>query len=123
MRCPIPARNYVDLKVGKTGFIYLAEGPAVGHPSEASGPGIRALWRFTNDSRKTEEVLSDLDGFTVSFNGDKLVYTQQGQWFTITAPDLKPGGSSGKPVNNHGMFATVDPRAEYEPDVPRDVAH
>jgi len=110
---PVPARNYVDLKAGKSGVIYLAEGPAVGNPSEASGPGIRGLWRYTNDSRKTEEVLNDLDGFAVSFNGEKLVYIQQGQWLTIAATDLRPGGSTGKPVNNHAMFATIDPRAEY----------
>ncbi len=31
---PIPARNYVDLSVGKSGVLFLAEGPAVGRPSE-----------------------------------------------------------------------------------------
>jgi tricorn protease len=110
---PIPERNYIDLSAGKTGVIYLAEGSAVGRPSEPSGPRIRGLWRFTTESRKTEEVLTDLGGYGVSFNGEKLFYTQEDRWLTIAASDLKPGGSTGKPVNNHGMFATIDPRAEY----------
>ena len=110
---PIPERNYIDLSAGKTGVIYLAEGSAVGRPSEPSGPRIRGLWRFTTESRKTEEVLTDLNNYGVSFNGEKLFYTQEDRWLTIAASDLKPGGSTGKPVNNHGMFATIDPRAEY----------
>jgi tricorn protease len=110
---PIPERNYLGLTVGKTGVIYLAEGPAVANPSEESGPVIRALWRFSSDSRKTEQVLSDLGSYGVSFNGEMLFYVRGGQWFTIAASDLKPGDSNGKPVNNHGMFATIDPRAEY----------
>ena len=43
----------------------------------------RGLWRFATDRRKTEEVLNDLDGYTVSFNGEKLVYIQQGQRFVV----------------------------------------
>ena len=110
---PIPERNYIDLSAGKTGVIYLAEGSAVGRPSEPSGPRIRGLWRFTTESRKTEEVLTDLNNYGVSFNGEKLFYVQEDRWLTVAASDLKPGESSGKPVNNHGMFATIDPRAEY----------
>jgi len=110
---PIPQRNYVDLEMGKTGVLYLAEGPAVGRPSEMDGPPIAAVWRFTVKDRKTEEVLTHIEGFGASFNGEKLFYTQGEHWFTIGAAELKPGGSQGKPVDNHGMFATIDPRAEY----------
>ena len=110
---PIPQRNYLDLEVGKTGVIYLAEGPAVGRPSDFEGAYIRALWRFTVSDRKTEEVLTNLGAWGVSFNGEKLFYTQGDAWFTIDASALKPGGSQGKPVNNSGMYAVVDPRAEY----------
>lgn len=110
---PVPQRNYIDAAAGKSGVLYLAEGPAVGRPSEMEGPPIQAVWRFTNKDRKTEEVLTHLVGFGVSSNGEKLFYSQGDNWFTIDAGDLKPGGSQGKPVDNHGMFATIDPRAEY----------
>ncbi|MGA7885627.1 MAG: PDZ domain-containing protein [Acidobacteriaceae bacterium] len=110
---PIPQRNYIDLAVGKTGVIYLAEGPAVGRPSQLEGPYIQGLWRFTTSDRKTEEVLTGLTGFGISHNGEKLFYAQGPVLFTIDASALHPGGSMGKPVNNHAMFAMVDPRAEY----------
>ncbi|HEX4005393.1 MAG TPA: PDZ domain-containing protein [Acidobacteriaceae bacterium] len=110
---PIPARHYVALAVGKTGVIYLAEGSPFGRASEGSGPPIRSLWRFTTEKRKTEEVLSDLTDFDVSFNGEKMFFAHGEGWFLANTAELKPGGSEGKPVNNHGMFATIDPRAEY----------
>jgi tricorn protease len=110
---PIPQRNYMALVVGKTGVIYLAEGSPFGRASAPGGPPIRSLWRFTTEKRKTEEVLSDLSDFDVSFNGEKIFYAHGEGWFLANTSDLKPGGSEGKPVNNHGMFATIDPRAEY----------
>ena len=111
---PIPPRNYIAMAVGKTGVLYLAEGSPVGRSSSEGGPPIRAVWRFTTEERKTEEVLSELMSFHVSHDGEKAFYARGDGWFLIKAGDLKPGGAGqGKPVNNHGMFATVDPRAEY----------
>src|SRR6185437_3815814 len=69
---PIPARHYVDLSMGKSGVLYLAEGDPVGRASEQDGPPIRALWRFTTKDRKTEEVLGGLTGYAVSHNGEKI---------------------------------------------------
>ncbi|HEY6448514.1 MAG TPA: PDZ domain-containing protein [Acidobacteriaceae bacterium] len=110
---PIPARNYIGLDMGKTGVIYLAEGSPVGRSSSFDGPPIRSIWRFTLDKRKTEDVLSGLNSFHVSFNGEKVFYAHGDGWFIANASDLKPGGGEAKPVNNHGMFAVTDPRAEY----------
>ncbi|HKO12007.1 MAG TPA: PDZ domain-containing protein [Acidobacteriaceae bacterium] len=111
---PIPPRNYIGLAVGKTGVLYLAEGSPLGRSSAEHGPPIRAIWRFTTEERKTEEVLTELTQFDVSHDGEKVFYAHGDGWFLIKAGDLKPGGAGqGKPVNNHGMFATVDPRAAY----------
>jgi tricorn protease len=114
---PIPPRNYVDLAVGKTGVLFLAEGSPFGHDSNEDGTPIRSLWRFTTEDRKTEEMLSELKSFKVSDNGEKLFYWRgDDSWFIVPTSDLKPGspdGNPGKPVNNTGMFATLDPRAEY----------
>jgi tricorn protease len=114
---PIPARNYVDLAVGKTGVLYLAEGPAVGRASDEDAPPIRALWRFTLEKRQTEELLSGgLTGFKVSFDGEKLFYTRPDGWFLAATSDLKPGPADapqGKPVNNNGMLALLDLRAAW----------
>jgi tricorn protease len=115
---PIPSRNYVDLSVGKTGVLFLAEGDPVGRASsEEDSASIRSLWRFTTEKRQTEEMLSELDGYNVSFNGEKLLYMRKDHWFLVPVADLKPGspdGSPGKPVNNGGMVAMVDLRAQWK---------
>jgi len=113
---PIPARNYTNLSVGKTGVLFLAEGDAVGRASSDDGPPIRSLWRFTTEKRKTEQVLSGLNGYTVSFNGEKLFYMRGDNWFIAPVADLKtdaPEAPQGKPVGNGGMMAMLDPRAEW----------
>ena len=113
---PIPARNYTNLSVGKTGVLFLAEGDAVGRASSDDGPPIRSLWRFTTEKRKTEQVLSGLNGYTVSFNGEKLFYMRGDNWFIAPIADLKtdaPDAPQGKPVGNGGMMAMLDPCAEW----------
>ncbi len=113
---PIPSRNYVELAVGKSGVLFLAEGPPVGRSAEDEGLPIRALWRFTSEKRQTEEILSGLTSFGVSFNGEKLFYQRRDSWFLAPTAELKPGSpdaNPGKPVNNHGMMAMRDPRAAW----------
>jgi tricorn protease len=114
---PVPSRNYIDLAVGKSGVLFLAEGTAVGRASEDPGAPIRALWRFTTEKRQTEELLSGLTNFKVSFDGEKLFYARQDSWFLAPTSELKPGSpdaNPGKPVNNHGMMAVIDPRAAWK---------
>jgi tricorn protease len=114
---PIPSRNYVDLQVGKTGVLFLAEGSPVGRASDGGGAPIRSLWQFTTEKRKTEEVLSNLTGFATTANGEKLFVMRGDNWFIVPIAELKTGSPEapqGKPVNNSGMFATLDPRAEWK---------
>jgi tricorn protease len=114
---PIPSRNYTELAVGKSGVLFLAEGTPVGRTAEDPGSPIRALWRFTTEKRQTEEILTGLTGFKVSFNGEKLFYTRQENWFLAPIAELKPGSpdaNPGKPVNNHGMMATLDHRSAWK---------
>ena len=114
---PIPSRNYSELAVGKSGVLFLAEGPPVGRSAEDPGSPIRALWRFTTEKRQTEEILSGLSSFKVSFNGEKLFYQREDNWFLAPVAELKPGSpdaNPGKPVNNHGMMATLDPRRAWK---------
>ncbi|MGB6686259.1 MAG: PDZ domain-containing protein [Terracidiphilus sp.] len=112
---PIPARNYGSIAAGKTGVIYLDEGSPFGRPSgNDGGAGIRAVWRFTLEKRKTESVLSDVDEFIVSQDGSKVLYAHKDTWTISSVDDLKPGeGSPGKPLNLGGLVTSVDPRAEW----------
>jgi tricorn protease len=112
---PIPARNYGAIAAGKTGVVYLDEGSPVGRASnEDEGSGIRAVWRFTLEKRKPEEVLSDVDAFNISFDGSKVLYGRKGAWTIASADDLKPGEAApGKALNLGGLEMVVDPRAEW----------
>lgn len=112
---PIPPRNYNGMGTGKAGVLYLGEGSALGRSSAESGPGIRAIWRFTLEKRKTEQVLDNLDAFQISFDGSKVLYGRKDSWTIAPADDLKPGESSpGKPINVGSMQMTIDPRAEWK---------
>ena len=122
---PIPPRNYGAISTGKAGVLYLAEGSPFGRSSdEGGGPGIRAVWRFTLEKREPETVLSDIDAFTVSADGSKVLYGRKGGWTIAPADDLKPGNDSpGKPLNMGEMQTTIDPRAEWKQMLRRNLAH
>ncbi len=113
---PIPARNYSGLTAGKAGVIYLAESGPVGRTSNEDGDdsGIRAVWKFTLEKRKPETVLNDVDSFTVSDDGSKVMYARKGSFVIAPADELKAGNDNpGKPLNLGGMQMTVDLRAEW----------
>lgn len=114
---PIPPRNYVGLSVGKTGVLFLAEGAPVGRPSAPDQVPIHSLWKFTTEKRKTEEVLSGLTAYNVSFDGEKLFYAREDSWFIVPVSDLKPGspeGTPGKPVDSNSLWTMHDPRASWQ---------
>jgi tricorn protease len=114
---PVPVRNYVGLAVGKFGVLFLAEGPPVGRSTDDSATPIRALWRFTTEKRQTEQILSDLKDFRVSFDGEKLLYSRGDSWFIAPVSELKPGAPDapqGKAVNNGGMMALLDARTTWK---------
>ena len=110
---PVATRNYVAIAVGKTGVVYLLEASPFGRSSNG-GPGIRGIWRFTLEKRKEEQLLSNIDGFSVSADGLKVLISKHNSLAIAGADDLKPGGEgAGKPLNLSNMTATIDPRAEW----------
>ncbi|HND18591.1 MAG TPA: PDZ domain-containing protein [Acidobacteriota bacterium] len=102
---PIPARNFIDLFTGKDNLVYLAE-----FSTDVQSPGI-TLHKFDMQKRKLDKVLDGVTGWTLSANGEKLLYGQGPAWF-IAAIDqpIKPG--EGK-LKTEDLTVYVDPRAEW----------
>ena len=114
---PIPARNYVQLQAGKPGVILLGEASPAANPADGDPRQLRSLWRFTLKDRKTEDVLHDISGVVVSFDGDRVLYQKHDGYFITPMDDLKPAaadGAPGKPLHMDAMQARVDPRAEWQ---------
>ena len=114
---PIPARNYTGLATSKAGVLFLTEGPVVdSYDSEGEGPG-QTLHKFELKTRKTEKILEGVQSFDLSFNGEKMLYRQKGQWFIM--PAQKPGEGppkpgEGGPLKLDSMQVYVDPRTEWK---------
>jgi tricorn protease len=108
---PIPPRNYVDLQAGKEGVLYIAEGGPVANPSHEGGPGIHTLWRFALDKRETTEILSGIGAYTISANGEKMLYRKGDAWLIATADEAKT--APGKTLNLGSLQSNIDPRAEF----------
>jgi tricorn protease len=112
---PIPARNYESMSAGKTGVLFLAEGPAL---EPLNGPPELTLHMFDLKTRKTEKIRESIRSFALSANGEKLLYRQGPQYFIAAAgkaPAAPPAaGQGGGPLKLDTLEAWVDPRAEWE---------
>ena len=60
---PIQARNYVDLEPGKTGVLFLVEGPPVDPVGGEDGGASLTLHKFELKTRKTEKILEGINSF------------------------------------------------------------
>ncbi|HXX45320.1 MAG TPA: PDZ domain-containing protein [Candidatus Acidoferrales bacterium] len=106
---PIPPANYVGMSAGKEGVLYLLEDTPVDF---RPGPPQFSIQRFDLKTRKTEKIADGVRAFSLSFNGEKMLYEQGQSWF-ITAADkpVKPGDGQLKLAD---MEVYVDPRAEWK---------
>jgi tricorn protease len=113
---PIPAKNYLNMLSGKSGILFLAEGPMV--VTEDDYPNIsQTLQKFDLSKRKVDKFMDDVNDFTVSFDGEKLLYRKGDSWATASADD-GPGGGSPKPglgpLKLDGWEVYVEPRAMWK---------
>jgi len=114
---PIPGRNYYGLAAGKAGVLFLAEGPTIDPIEFEDGGPSAKIHKFEFKTRKTEQILDGVTSFNLSFNGEKMLYAKQNQWF-IT-PSEKPAEGppqpgQGGPLKLDSMEIYVDPRAEWK---------
>jgi len=107
---PIKSANYTGLTAGKVGILYLTELPEV---LSLRAPTPATVSKFDLSTRKTEPFLSGINVFTISANGEKVLY-HQGRgpaWFIAgTATTPKPGDGA---LKLDGLEVYVDPRAEW----------
>jgi tricorn protease len=86
---PIPARNYVNLQAGKSGVLFISEGPTV--ITEDDQENLRqTIWKWDLEKRKNDKFLDDVNDYVVSFNGEKMLYRRGEQWAMA---------GTGEPVN------------------------
>ncbi|HTQ60954.1 MAG TPA: PDZ domain-containing protein [Candidatus Solibacter sp.] len=105
---PIKAGNYIGLDTGKTGILFLSEVPDVPRLAERTTVSVS---KFDLSTRKTEPFLSGLRSFSVSANGEKVLYREGPGWFIApTAAAPKPGEGA---LHLDAMEVYTDPRAEW----------
>jgi tricorn protease len=109
---PIKAGNYVSLDPGKAGTLFLTELADVPSLTE---PNLFTVTKFDLKERKTDPFLAGLSAFTVSSNGEKVLYRKgpgpRAPWF-IASTQAAPKPGEGM-LKLDGMEVYVDPRAEW----------
>ncbi|HWQ56527.1 MAG TPA: PDZ domain-containing protein [Bryobacteraceae bacterium] len=107
---PIPARNYRGMRAGKTGLLYLLEAPPA-NVRLMDGPAGRILHKFDLKTRKVEKVLDDVGLFAISFDGEKMLYSQKEQFVIASATAAPKPGEGVLKLEN--VEVRVDPVAEW----------
>ncbi len=105
---PIPAANYVSMSVGKEGELFLVEAPVV--PGEQFPPPL-TVSKFDMKTRKTDKLISGVAAFSLSDNGEKMLYKQGDNWF-IAETSKAPEAGKGK-LKTEDMEVSVQPREEW----------
>lgn len=114
---PIPPKNYVSMLPGKAGALFIAEGPQV--ITEADFPNLsQTLYKWDLEKRKVDKFLEEINAFTVSANGEKLLYRKGDQWVMAgtdepPAPGGKPKPGEG-PLNLDALSVYVQPREMWK---------
>lgn len=107
---PVTTRSYVGIVQGRANNFYLLE--AIPPSGTAAAPGSTAVYKFDVEKRKADKVLDNVTAFQVSANGDKMLFGQPGNRYTIasTVTPMRPGEGV---VNVGDMGVAIDPRAEW----------
>jgi tricorn protease len=105
---PTPARNYLGLAEGKEGELYIAEASPT---PNFNGPPSFTLQKFTLKTRKTEKFLDGIASFSISADGEKILYKTGDQWFIAAAASAPKSGDGVLRLGDMEVY--VDPRAEW----------
>jgi len=111
---PIPPSNYVNLLVGKTGTLFLSEAPPVTLEEDL----VQTIQKFDLSKRKVDKFLEGVNDYTVSFDGEKILYRKGDAWATAAtdeppSPAAPPKPGFG-PLKLDGWEVYVEPRAMWK---------
>ncbi len=116
---PIPAKNYLNMLPGKTGILFLSEGPMVFAADDENPNTNQTIQKFDLSKRKVDKLLDDVNDFTVSFDSEKVLYRKGDSWSTASVDD-GAAGSGGPPKPGFGPLKLdgwevyVEPRAMWK---------
>ncbi|MGA9420869.1 MAG: PDZ domain-containing protein, partial [Rhodanobacteraceae bacterium] len=105
---PIKAANYVGLAAGKSGELFLLEAPQV--PGDDDAPKI--LRKFDLDKRKLDKFADGVSTFALSFDGSKVLYSREHDWFIVKTGDAPKKPDEGK-LDTDKMQVRVVPALEW----------
>ena len=92
---PIPAKNYLNMLPGKSGILFLQEGPSV--LSEEDYQNLNGtIQKFDLSKRKVEKWIDEVNDYTVSFDGGKILYRKGEAWATASADEAPSAGGSAQ---------------------------
>jgi len=101
---------------GKSGILFLAEAPLVA--SEEDPNANQTIQKFDLSKRKVDKLIDEVNDFTVSFDGEKILYRKGDVWTTVSTDDSAAGGGPPKPgfgpLKLDGWEVYVEPRAMWK---------
>src|SRR5208337_5375696 len=114
---PIPPKNYVNLLAGKTGILFLAEGPQlITEDDQQNLP--QTIQKFDLSKRKVDKFLEEVNDYVVSFDGGKVLYRKGESWVTASADEPPSPAGPPKPgigpLKLDGWQVYVEPRAMWK---------
>jgi tricorn protease len=109
---PIPANNYVNMLGGKSGILFLAEGPMV-FTEENQGGANLTLQKFDLSKRKVDKFVEGVSDVTISDDGEKILYRKDDSWTTIATDE--PPSAGGPPKPGFGPLKLDDWQVYVEP--------
>src|ERR1700728_4489795 len=113
---PIPGKNYTNLLAGKSGILFLAEAPMVMTEEDQENPPL-IIQKFDLSKRKVEKWIEEVNDYTVSFDGEKILYRKGESWSTASTDESPSAGGPPKPglgpLKLEDWNAYVEPRAMW----------
>ena len=114
---PIPAKNYVNIRSGKSGILFLQEAPNVVTEDEQENLAT-IIQKFDLSKRKVDKWIEEVNDYTISFDGDKILYRKGETWLTASAEEASTAGGPPKPglgpLKLDGWEVYVEPRAMWK---------